>query len=375
MRPSAHSNGFPGVLLKIDAYLVPYGRWHEKLQWQYALYFLWFTWIGNPVVADLEATIAQPQESELRYVLAANSPLMIRARSFILVAGLLPALAATSLAQESSTAPPPQTAADKAALLDRVLANENKSEEAMNFYERVERVETRKNPMDPLPAEIRVSRVVPAGTGVDHIPIGPDGKPTDQDAYHAELLKLERALAWASDDGHAQHDAYERIAKKLKEREELIDATRVAFLYTFVSTEKRGGRILYKYSMAPNPAYKPTSRATSVFEKVHGFVWIDPVAGQIARVEGEVTEDITIGFFLAKVYKGSHFMQERYEVQPGLWMPTFSQYDFDGRKFFSSISIHEQTYYSQYRRIGPPKEALTEIRTELGMPGAPVTDP
>lgn len=278
------------------------------------------------------------------------------------------------MAQETA-APAPQTEAEKEALLDRVLANQKKCDAAMSLYERVERVEMRKNAVDPQTGEVKVSRVVPAGTGVDHIPIGPDGKPSDPDAYHAELVKLERALSWAADDGHAQHDAYEKIAKKQKERDELIDATRTAFLYSFVSTETRAGHLLYKYKMEPNPAYRPTSRATAIFAKVRGFVWIDPAAAQIARVEGEVMGDITVGLFLAKVYKGSHFMQERYELVPGLWMPTFSQYDFDGRKLFSAISIHERTFYGQYRRIGSPKEALASIRAELGKPGGPVADP
>ena len=301
----------------------------------------------------------------------------MRTRPLILVAGLLPAFAATSsLAQEATTPPPPsQTEAEKTALLDLVLGNVKKSDEAMNFYERVERLELRKNAVDQKSGEIKVSRVIPAGTGVDHIPIGPDGKPADPDAYHTELLKLERTLSWAADDGHAQHDAYEKIAKKQKERDDLIDATRAAFLYTFVSTETRAGRVLFKYKMEPNPAYKATTRATSIFAKVQGFVWIDPEAGQLARVEGEVTGDITVGLFLAKIYKGSHFMQERYEMLPGLWMPTFSQYDFDGRKLFSSISIHERTFYGQYHRIGPPKEALATIRAELGKPGGSLTDP
>lgn len=300
----------------------------------------------------------------------------MRARLFILAAGLLPALAASCLAQEATTAPPgpPQTEAEKAALLDLVLTNVKKSDAAMGFYERVERLETRKTGAD-MSSEVKVSRVVPAGTGVDHLPIGPDGTPADPDAYHAELLKLERALSWAADDGHAQHDAYEKIAKKQKERDELIDATRAAFLFTFVSTETRAGRTLYKYKMEPNPAYKATSRATSIFAKVRGFVWIDPAAGQLARVEGEVTGDITVGLFLAKVYKGSHFMQERYEMLPGLWMPSFSQYDFDGRKLFSAISVHERTFYSQFHRIGPPKEALATIRGELGKPAGAVADP
>jgi hypothetical protein len=295
-------------------------------------------------------------------------------RTLILVAGLLPAFAATSLAQEAAVPAPPQTEAEKVALLDLVLVNEKKGDQAMNFYERMERVELLKNLGDPQPGDIKISRVVPAGTGVDHIPIGPDGKPADPDAYHAELVKLEKALSWAGDDGHAQHDAYDKIAKKQKERDDLIDATRTAFLYTYLSTETRAGRVLYKYSMEPNPAYKATSRTTAIFAKVRGFVWIDPEAGQLARVEGEVTGDITVGLFLAKVNKGSHFMQERYEMLPGLWMPSFSQYDFDGRKLFSTISLHERTFYSQYRRIGPPKEALAMIRAELGKPGGPVTD-
>ncbi len=298
----------------------------------------------------------------------------MRLRTLILVAGLLPAFAAISLAQEAAAPSPPQTEAEKKALLDLVLVNEKKGDQAMNFYERVERVELLKNLGDPQLGDIKISRVVPAGTGVDHIPIGPDGKPADPDAYHAELVKLEKALSWAGDDGHAQHDAYDKIAKKQKERDDLIDATRTAFLYTYLSTETRAGRVLYKYSMEPNPAYKATSRTTSIFAKVRGFVWIDPEAGQLARVEGEVTGDIVVGLFLAKVNKGSHFMQERYEMLPGLWMPSFSQYDFDGRKLFSTISIHERTFYSQYRRIGPPKEALAMIRAELGKPGGPVAD-
>src|SRR6202035_634350 len=120
---------------------------------------------------------------------------------------------------------------------------------------------------------------------------------------------------------------------------------------------------------------KPNSRATSVYPRVRGTVWIEQATGEMARIEGEVTDDISLGLFLAKVYKGSHFMQERYEMVPGLWMPSFSQYDFDGRKLFSSISIHERTFYGQYHRIGPPREALATIRAELGKPGGALADP
>ena len=181
----------------------------------------------------------------------------------------------------------------------------------------------------------------------------------------AELEKLEKALVWAAETGRTQRDAYEKIAKKRKERDELIGAARAAFLFTLIGSEQRDGRVLLKYSMNPNPAFKPTSRATSIYPRVRGTVWVDEASGELARIEGEVTEDISLGLFLARVYKGSRFMQERYEMVPGVWLPSFSQYDFDGRKFLSSFSLHERTFYSHYRRVGTPKEALELVRAEL----------
>jgi hypothetical protein len=250
-------------------------------------------------------------------------------------------------------------------LFDRVVENQKKSDAAMDLYERLERVEIHKVTGENQSTEVKVSRVVPAGTGAAHLPMGTDGKISDQNAYRLELEKLEKSLVWAAETGRTQREAYEKIAKKRREREELIGAARAAFLFTFMGNEQRGGQVLLKYRMDPNPAFKPTSRATSVYPRVRGTVWIDEATGEMARIEGEVTDDISLGLFLAKVYKGSRFMQERYEMVPGLWLPSFSQYDFDGRKFLSSFSLHERTFYSNYRRVGAPKEALELVRAEL----------
>jgi len=250
-------------------------------------------------------------------------------------------------------------------LLDRVITNQKKDEAALDLYERIERLETRKNPNDPVPASVKIARVIPSGTGMDKIPVNADGHPPDAEAYRVRLEGLEHALALIVNNNRSQRDALEKYAKKRKDRNDLIDAARNAFNFALVAREPRGGRFLAKYEMTPNPAFKPTSRLTSIFPKVHGYVWIDEDAGELARIEGDVTEDISIALFLGKIYKGSHFMQERYEVLPGLWQPSFSQYDFDGRRFFSAFSMHERTFYSNYHYIGPPKEAIEAIRREL----------
>jgi hypothetical protein len=259
----------------------------------------------------------------------------------------------------------PAAAGDPAPLLDRVIANQKKDEAALDVYERMERLETRKNPNDADPASVKITRVIPSGTGLDKIPVNADGQPLDPAEYRARLEGLERSLALIVESSRAEREAMEKYAKRRRDRNELINSTRSAFRFTFLGREPRGDRLLAEYEMSPNPAFKPASRFASILTRVHGYVWIDETAGELARVEGEVTEAVPFGLLLGKIYKGSHFMQERYEVQPGMWQPTFSQYDFDGRKLFSGFSIHERSFYSNYRYIGPPKEALEVIRKEL----------
>ncbi len=290
---------------------------------------------------------------------------MMLKRAFVPIAVLSSAFAAVAAAQSIAPDSTPTIGPAKPDLFVRIIANQKRGEAALDLYERIERVESRKIPSDLAPTAVKISPVIPSGTGMFRIPVGDDGKPSDSAAYRADLENLARGLALLVNDSGSQRDALEKYAKKKKDRLELIEATRSAFIFTLVSHEPRGDRMLSKYAMRPNPAFKPTTRFSAVYTKVRGFVWIDETSGELARISGDVTEDISIGLFLGKVYKGSHFMQERYEYLPGLWLASFSQYDFDGRKLFSRFSLHERTFYSNYRYIGPPKEALTAIRQEL----------
>jgi hypothetical protein len=252
------------------------------------------------------------------------------------------------------------------AVFEQVIANQKRVDADLNLYERIERVEIRKTGSDSKPSEVKVWRVFPAGTGMNRIPLTPEGKPANEDSYRAALEKLEAALVWAAQDGVAQKEAYSRFERRQKERNDLIDATRKAFLFNKVGEEKRANRLLVKYDMAPNPAYKPTTRNEMLFTRVRGTLWVDKETSQLAKIEGQVTQDISLALFLAKVYRGSYFMQERYEMAPGVWLPSYQQYDFDGRKFLLPFSIHERAFFTDYSRVGPPNEAVGVVRNELG---------
>jgi hypothetical protein len=282
----------------------------------------------------------------------------------------------------SPTSPTPTEAGEakpspgtKSDVFVAVVANQKRTETALDTYERIQRVEIRKTGSDAQPSEVKVWRLFPAGTGIDKIPLTQEGRPISEESYRAELARLEKMLVWATQSGPAQQEAFAKVERKRKERTDLIEATHAAFIFTKIGEEMRGERKLVKYSLTPNPHYKPTSRNATVFTRVEGTVWIDAQTSELGRIEGHVTEDISLALFLAKVYKGSYFMQERYELFPGVWLPTFEQYDFDGRRFVVPFSIHERTFYTNYRRVGPPKEALEVVRSELSKASAERADP
>ena len=271
-----------------------------------------------------------------------------------------------SVPAESPSAEASTTQGD---LFSQVIANQKRVDADLNIYERVERVEIRKTGSDPKPSEVKVWRVFPAGTGMSKIPLTAEAKPASAENYRTALEKLETTLIWAAETGPAQREAYAKVERRKKERNDLIDTTRKAFVFTKIGEEVRKDRVLVKYEMTRNPAFKPTTRNEMLFTRISGTLWIDKETSELAKIEGHVTDDITLALFLAKVYRGSYFMQERYEMAPGAWLPSYQQYDFDGRKFVVPFSIHERTFYAQYRRVGPPKEAVEIVRGELNKLG------
>jgi hypothetical protein len=317
-----------------------------------------------------------------RGIVTSNFVLMCRFKNSYRTIGLcLGALAillvgAPCFGQSTQTEQPAAEASASAGdMFNRVIANQKRVDADMNVYERVERVEIRKTGSDPNPSEVKVWRVFPAGTGTSKIPLTGEAKPTSAESYRAALEKLQATLVWAAETGPAQREAYAKVERRKKERNELIDTTRKAFLFTRIGEEMRGDRVLVKYEMTRNPAFKPATRNEMLFTRISGRLWIDKETSQLAKIEGHVTEDITLALFLAKVYRGSYFMQEWYEMAPGVWLPSYQQYDFDGRKFVVPFSIHERTFYTKYRRVGPPSEAAEVVRGELNKMGENRADP
>src|SRR5437016_9510410 len=134
--------------------------------------------------------------------------------TFVPMALLSLAFAADAAAQSAVPDTTPTIGPAKPELFKRIIANQKNGEAALDLYERIERVETRKNPNDAMPSAVKISRVIPSGTGMVRIALGPDGKPKDSAAYRADLENLARALALLVNDTRSQREALERSEER-----------------------------------------------------------------------------------------------------------------------------------------------------------------
>src|SRR5205807_8571777 len=63
----------------------------------------------------------------------------------------------------------------------------------------------------PVPASVKITRVIPSGTGMDKIPVNADGRPADTAAYRTRLEGLEHALTLLLNNNRAQDRKSRRL--------------------------------------------------------------------------------------------------------------------------------------------------------------------
>jgi hypothetical protein len=176
-----------------------------------------------------------------------------------------------------------------------------------------------------------------------------DGEPLTPDEQKKEDERINRLL-----DPSQMRDK----RKEQKEDEErtrtMVRAMPDAFIYKYQGTETgKNGQELVRMHFTPNPKFNPPSRETLVFQGMEGDMWVDPHAMRMAKIDGTMTRDVTIGWgILGRLDKGGRFIVEQGEVAKGHWDTTKLALDFTGKALiFKSIRIKSTDTFSDFRPV------------------------
>ena len=260
---------------------------------------------------------------------------------------------------------------------EKLLANQHNNDEAIEQYERVEHHVDRTSGSTPRTLEDKVYRIVPTGAGTMKIVLRDGGKATSPDAYDQQLHSLADILrTMANPNDPRARAAYAKREKRMRDRAEFVQATEDAFIPKWAGTATWNGRACDVLDLNPNPNFHPHSMFQDALQHVTARIWVDRETNQMARGEAHVMSDISFGGgILGKLYRGGVVSMEQAEVAPGIWLPTRYQYDFSGRRFFFAFEQHQLIEASHYSRVGPPKEALLLVQSELSSGKTFLADP
>lgn len=291
----------------------------------------------------------------------------------ILLAPIIIEPSATAGSQGATiSADPAPTTAQIKSLISRTLQNQHQDDRALAEFERVEHAVIRKAENAEIISD-HTNRVLPSGTGTLKLGMKENGAPVSAAQYRSQLEYAISALELAVHPNDRYKQDFARFERRRKERAELVDEAAKAFRITWAGHETRtnaGGaqapRTFVKLVLDPDPNYKAPTRFATIFQHVHATLWLDEAQSQFARLEGDIATDVMFGGGIAgRIYHGGHFVIEQEEVAPGIWLPSLYTYDVDGRKFLFAFGVHERTEVTNYRRIGPPAQAVETLRSEL----------
>jgi hypothetical protein len=249
---------------------------------------------------------------------------------------------------------------DPAVLSARVRANVRSDRELQSHYTYLERR-----------ADIQVSKLGKVSTGPSKLYqvypgaeeiktyrrlIEVDGKPVSK----AELDEQDRerrreVLDEAARRAHeSPRDREKRLARREQARrdeQQVIDDLFQIYSFTIVGRQSIDGHSAIAVDFVPKANVVPRTDEGQLMKKIKGRVWVSEDDYQVARVQAEMLDDISVLGFLGKLYKGTTASFQRRKVNNEIWLPFEARFDGTGRALIRKFRVGTVIQYSNYQRF------------------------
>ena len=240
--------------------------------------------------------------------------------------------------------------------LFRVVADKDiENDKRLRDYTYIERDEEHKldGKGDVKSVEVKTYEVMELyGEQVQRL-IEKDDRPLDAEDSAKEEKKIQKIIDKRKNE--SEDARRKREQKEEKDREEGRQFVReVADAYTFhlVGTEQLAGRDTWVIDAEPRPGYEPHMKQAKFLPKFHGRVWIDKDEDQWAKMDIECIDTVSLGWFLARVHKGSRIVIEQTRVNDEVWLPKHVAVKVDVRlALLKNFNVEADDTYRDYKKF------------------------
>ena len=142
-------------------------------------------------------------------------------------------------------------------------------------------------------------------------------------------------------------------AEKEREDDRIIDDIFAIYDIRFIGRESVDGHPAIRMSFKALSGYTPKTREGKIMQKIAGTAWVSEEDHELARIDAEVIDTISIGFgLLAKVHKGSRVSGERRKINNEVWLPSRLEVFGDVRlAMLKGLKVREITEYSEHKKF------------------------
>jgi hypothetical protein len=178
-------------------------------------------------------------------------------------------------------------------------------------------------------------------------------RPLSDDEASKEEEKIQKVMEKRKNE--SESDRRKRLEKE--EREQQDDRKFVleiadAFTFRLIGSEELDGRDTWVLQGEPRPGYEPKDRDARILSKFKGRVWIDKQEAQWAKIDITAIDTISLGWFLARIHKGSHIVAEQTKINDEVWLPKHLAVQVDARLvLLKSVNENIDETFRDYKKF------------------------
>ena len=180
-----------------------------------------------------------------------------------------------------------------------------------------------------------------------------DDKPLDARQAAKQEEKIQKIIDKRKNE--SGEDRKKREEKEVKEREDgrkFVREVADAFDFKLVGTEEVGGREAWVIDGEPRPGFEPHMKESKFLSKFHGRVWIDKGDLQLAKMDIEAIDTVSVGWVLARIHKGTRVMLVQTRVNDEVWLPRHLSFKVDARvALFKEFNINGEQEFRDYKKF------------------------
>jgi hypothetical protein len=250
----------------------------------------------------------------------------------------------------------PQLSQDQIRALIRQVADKDiENDKKQHDYTYIERQEEHKldGKGEVKSSESKTQEVmVLYGEQVERL-IAKDDKPLSEKEAAKEEDRIRKLTDKRKNENEEQRK--KRLETEEKDREDarkFVSEVADAYNFHLIGTENLDGREAYVIDAEPRPDFVPRSKEAKVLPKFRFRVWIDRAESQWVKLDAECIDTVSVGWFLARIHKGSRLLIDQTRINDEVWLPRHVAIKVDVRlALLKNFNLEADMTYRDYKKF------------------------